>query len=94
MRLIAFKQKVFWKFSMRFFKVFDAYKLNRNKKLNNQISSIRLQKKVNVTSTLPTVAHRYWPLPNLTVTCVTSVKSVTSVTDRNKGPFEQIFKVL
>jgi hypothetical protein len=45
----------------------------------------------NETSTLLTVTGRYQSLPNFTLTCV---KSVTSVTDRNIGPFEQIFKVL
>jgi hypothetical protein len=45
----------------------------------------------NVTSTLPTVTDRYRSLPNFTVTCVTRV---TSVTDPNNGPFEQIFKDL
>ena len=38
-----------------------------------------------------TVTDRYRSLPNFTVTCVTTV---TPVTDRNKGPSEQIFKVL
>ena len=37
---------------------------------------------------LQTVTDRYRSLPNFTVACV------TSVTDRNIGPFEQIFKVL
>ena len=45
----------------------------------------------NVTSTVPTVTDRYRSLPKFTVTCVTTFKSVT---DRNKGPLEQIFKVL
>jgi hypothetical protein len=42
---------------------------------------------LNVTPTLPTVTDRYYPLPNFTVTCV------TSVTDRSIVCFEQIFKV-
>ena len=56
-----------------------------------QFSGQRYPTLRNVTSTLPTVSNRYRSLPNFNVTCV---KSVTSVTDRNKGPFEQIFKVL
>ena len=34
------------------------------------------------------ITDRYRSLPNFTVTCVTSITRVTSVTDRNKGPFE------
>ena len=41
-----------------------------------------MQRDINVTD-------RYWPLPNFTVTCVTRV---TSVTDLNIGPFQQILK--
>ncbi len=54
-------------------------------------SDQRYPKLLNVTSTLPTVTDLYRSLPNFTVTCVTSV---TSVTDRNIVCFEQIFKVL
>ena len=42
----------------------------------------------NVTQRDINVTDRYRPLPNFTVTCV------TSVTDRNIVCFEQIFKVL
>ncbi len=45
----------------------------------------------NVTQRDINVTNRHGPLPNFTVTCVTSV---TSVTDHNIMYFEHIFKVL